>query len=181
MTARYRAYQSFVLEIQSSEDCRLPEPGGQAMFERARKITGRHAAATARRVTLALSAILLAAPAWAQAPGTVAPRDDNTTVLHLVERSERMVKRDRLTAELRVEASDADPARLQAEINRRIATTTPRCCIWSSVASGWSSAIGSPPSCASRRATLIPHGSRPRSTGAWRRRWSAPKRPPRSP
>src|SRR6266851_1877277 len=107
MTARYRAYQIFVLEIQSSEDCRLPEPGGPAMFERARKITGRHAAATARRVTLALSAILLAAPAWAQAPGTVAPRDDNT-------------------AELRVEASDADPARLQAEINRRMATALER-------------------------------------------------------
>src|SRR5713226_6290284 len=99
MTARYRAYQSFVLEIQSSEDCRLPEPGGPAMFERARKITGRHAAATARRVTLALSAILLAAPAWAQAPGTVAPR---------------------------VEASNADPARLQAEINRRMATALER-------------------------------------------------------
>src|SRR6266851_8728058 len=124
MTARYRAYQSFVLEIQSSEDCRLPEPGGPAMFERARKITGRGAAAPL--ATLALGAILLAAPAWAQAPGTVAPRDDNTTVLHLVERSERMVKHDRLTAELRVEASDADPARLQAEINRRMAAALER-------------------------------------------------------
>src|SRR5258708_37093427 len=126
MTARYRAYQSFVLEIQSSEDCRLPEPGGPAMFERARKITGRHAAATARRVTLALSAILLAAPACAQAPGTVAPRDDNTTVLHLVERSARMAKRDRLTAELRVEARGADAAPLQAQIHPRMPTAPPR-------------------------------------------------------
>lgn len=97
------------------------------MFERARKITGRDSAATARRVTLALSAILPAVPAWAQAAGTVpAPRDDNATVLRLVERSERMVKRDRLTAELRVEASDADPARLQAEINRRMAAALER-------------------------------------------------------
>ncbi|HEX7968270.1 MAG TPA: SIMPL domain-containing protein [Stellaceae bacterium] len=74
-----------------------------------------------RFAILAFSAALL--PALAQAQ-TVAPppkRDENGTVLHLTERSERMVKRDRLTADLRVEASDADPARLQAEINRRMA------------------------------------------------------------
>ena len=96
------------------------------MFEQARKITGRRTAATARCTAPLLSAILLAAPAWAQAPRTSPPRDDSATVLRLVERSERMVKRDRLTAELRVEASDADPARLQAEINRRMAAALER-------------------------------------------------------
>lgn len=91
------------------------------MFERVRKITRRGVAATARRVALALSAMSLAAPALAQDPGIVPPRDANATALHLVERGERMVKRDRLTAEIRVEAENADPARLQAEINRRMA------------------------------------------------------------
>ncbi len=37
-----------------------------------------------------------------------------------------MVQRDRLTASLRVEANDADPARLQAEINRRMAAALDR-------------------------------------------------------
>ena len=96
------------------------------MFEWARKIIGRGATATARRVTPALCAMLLAVPTWAQTPGAVPPRDDSATVLRLVERSERMVKRDRLMAELRVEASDADPARLQAEINRRMAAALER-------------------------------------------------------
>jgi len=96
------------------------------MFERAWKITRLGAATRACRATLALSAMLLAAPAWAQTPGVVPPVDDSATVLHLVERSERMVKRDRLIAELRVEASDADPARLQAEINRRMAAALER-------------------------------------------------------
>ena len=70
---------------------------------------------------LAFSAALLPAITQAQTAAPPPKRDENATVLHLTERSERMVKRDRLTADLRVEASDADPARLQAEINRRMA------------------------------------------------------------
>jgi predicted secreted protein len=89
------------------------------MFERSPKITG--AAAAACAAMLALGVTTPAPAAWAQAAGA-APSDSNATVLHLVERGERMVKRDRLAAELRVEACDADPARLQAEINRRMAT-----------------------------------------------------------
>lgn len=77
------------------------------------------------RMMLALSAVVLATPAWAQAPSSTPP-SDGATVLHLAERSERMVKRDRLAAELRVEKSDADPARLQAEINRRMAMAVER-------------------------------------------------------
>ena len=56
------------------------------MFERAWKITRLGAATRACRATLALSAMLLAAPAWAQTPGVVPPVDDSATVLHLVER-----------------------------------------------------------------------------------------------
>ncbi len=76
-----------------------------------------------RLLILALTvatAALLPALAPAQTP-TPPERDENVTVLHLTERGERMVKRDRLIAELRVEADDPDPARIQAEINRRMA------------------------------------------------------------
>lgn len=50
-----------------------------------------------------------------------APATEGVTVLHLSAEAERMVPRDRLRAVLRVEGADADPARLQAEINRRMA------------------------------------------------------------
>ncbi len=72
-----------------------------------------------RPVILALAAALLPALASAQTAAPAA-HEENATVLHLTERGERMVARDRLTADLRVEASDGDPARLQAEINRRM-------------------------------------------------------------
>lgn len=75
------------------------------------------------RLSLALAAALfsLCLPALAaEAPG------DTATVLHLSERAERPVVRDQLRAVLRVEASDSDAARLQAEIDRRMAAAVAR-------------------------------------------------------
>jgi uncharacterized protein len=75
------------------------------------------------RLSLALAAALLSLslPALAaDAPG------DSGTLLHLSEQAERPVARDQLRAMLRVEASDADAARLQAEINRRMAAAVAR-------------------------------------------------------
>ena len=59
---------------------------------------------------------LLALPARAAEP----PAADGT-VLHLSEQAERPMARDQLRAVLRVEGTDSDAARLQAEINRRMA------------------------------------------------------------
>ena len=89
------------------------------MFDEAREFTR-------LAVALALSVLVaaMAAPALAETPPPTG--NDATTVLHVVARSERMIKRDRLTAELRVEASNADPGRLQAEINRRMAAALER-------------------------------------------------------
>lgn len=75
------------------------------------------------RLSLALAAALwsLSMPALAaEAAG------DGATLLHLSEQAERPVARDRLRAVLRVEASEADAARLQAEINRRMAAAVAR-------------------------------------------------------
>jgi uncharacterized protein len=60
-----------------------------------------------------------APPALAQAPA--APLPENATLLHLSEPAQRLVPRDQLRAVLRVEAVDADAAKLQAEIDRRLA------------------------------------------------------------
>jgi predicted secreted protein len=68
-------------------------------------------------LSLALAILFaLALPARA----AVAP-SDAATLLHLNERAERPVARDQLRAVLRVEASNGDAARLEAEINRRMA------------------------------------------------------------
>lgn len=58
-----------------------------------------------------LAALLVAFPARA---------DEPKTVLHLNQVAEHAVARDRLTIELRTEASGADPRLVQAEINRRM-------------------------------------------------------------
>jgi predicted secreted protein len=49
-----------------------------------------------------------------------AARDDGGTVLHLGEFAERILRQDRLTVNLRVEASGPDASRVQGEINRRM-------------------------------------------------------------
>jgi predicted secreted protein len=75
------------------------------------------------RLSFALAVMLLsvASPALAaEASG------DGGTVLHLSEQAQRPVARDRLRAVLRVEGSDSDAARLQAEINRRQAAAVAR-------------------------------------------------------
>lgn len=62
---------------------------------------------------IAILAIALSSPVLAADP---AP-----TVLHLDQTAEHTVTRDRLTIELRAEATGTDPSRVQAEINRRMA------------------------------------------------------------
>jgi predicted secreted protein len=76
------------------------------------------------RLLAALALALISLPASAQAPG--APPADNATLLHLTEQAQRLVTRDRLRLVLRVEAVDADAARLQAEVNRRMAAAVAR-------------------------------------------------------
>src|SRR5215469_991106 len=68
----------------------------------------------------ALIIAFAAMPAHAQAPPNP-PLAENATLLHLSEPAERHVARDQLRAVLRVEAVDADAAKLQADINRRLA------------------------------------------------------------
>jgi uncharacterized protein len=64
----------------------------------------------------------VAMPVLAQAPpAPSAPLPGNATLLHLSEPAQRLVARDQLRAVLRVEAVDADAAKLQADINRRLA------------------------------------------------------------
>lgn len=69
------------------------------------------------------AALMLATPAGAPAQ-TAEP--GMTTVLRLVESAQRAVKRDRLRAELRVEAAGAEARSVQAEINRRMAAALER-------------------------------------------------------
>ena len=69
----------------------------------------------------ALMLTLAAAPALAQAPSASPPLPENATLLHLSEPAQRLVARDELRALLRVESVDGDAAKLQADINRRLA------------------------------------------------------------
>jgi uncharacterized protein len=72
-----------------------------------------------------IAALMIAAvaiPALAQTPAAPnPPLPENATLLHLSEPAQRLVARDELRAVLRVEAVDADAAKLQADINRRLA------------------------------------------------------------
>jgi uncharacterized protein len=74
------------------------------------------------RVRLAMMvSLLLSLPAAAQTPLPMpGARDDGSTVLHLGEFAERTLRQDRLTVQLRAEASGPDAARVQSEINRRM-------------------------------------------------------------
>jgi uncharacterized protein len=60
----------------------------------------------------------LATPVWAQP----APPPPGGTTLTLSARAEKALPRDRLHADLRVEAAGSDPVQVQAEVNRRMAT-----------------------------------------------------------
>lgn len=76
------------------------------------------------RLILAVALGLLPALAAAQTPSPPVP--DNATLLHLGEQAQRMVTRDELHAVLRVEAADADAAKLQAAINKRLQAAVAR-------------------------------------------------------
>lgn len=76
-----------------------------------------------RRLIFAFCVLLLAAPAAAQ---TAAPRDDGTTVLHIGDFAERVLRQDRLTIQLRAEVTGPDAARVQGEINRRMTAALER-------------------------------------------------------
>jgi len=66
---------------------------------------------------IAIVSALAAGPALAQpAPSS----DDDSTVLHLSESAQRTVRQDRLTVEMRAEATGPDAARVQAAINKRM-------------------------------------------------------------
>ena len=76
-----------------------------------------------RKFFIGLIALMAhAAFAVAQAP----PAPSNATVVHLTETAERNVPRDRLRVELAVEVTDADAAKVQAEINRRMTAALAR-------------------------------------------------------
>lgn len=64
----------------------------------------------------------LAGSANAQTP----PAQSNATVLHLTETAERSVPRDRLRVQLAAEVTDADAAKVQGEINRRMSAALAR-------------------------------------------------------
>lgn len=75
--------------------------------------------ALTRGIYATLIFAVTSAPVLAQAP--VASVPENATLLHLSEPAQRLVARDQLHAVLRVEAVDADAAKLQADINHRLA------------------------------------------------------------
>jgi uncharacterized protein len=77
-----------------------------------------------KRLVVPLAVMLAPGPAFAQAP--VAPLPENATLLHVSEPAQRLVPRDQLRAVLRVEAVDADAAKLQADIDRRLAAALAR-------------------------------------------------------
>ncbi|MGH6969059.1 MAG: SIMPL domain-containing protein [Stellaceae bacterium] len=77
-----------------------------------------------RVVAIAAALIALVAPAWAQ-PAPPPPTPAGTT-LTLSAHADKTLPRDRLHAELRVEAVGANAAQVQAEVNRRMAKALAR-------------------------------------------------------
>jgi predicted secreted protein len=78
-----------------------------------------------RRFALPFAVLLLASAASAQTAAPV-PGEDGTTVLHLSEFAERVLRQDRLTIQLRAEVTGPDAARVQSEINRRMTAALER-------------------------------------------------------
>lgn len=70
--------------------------------------------------------LLAVTPVAAQSLPDARSTDANATVLHLTETAQRNVPRDRLRVELAAEVTDADPAQVQAEINRRMSAALAR-------------------------------------------------------
>ena len=71
-----------------------------------------------RTLLCAITALALLAPASALAADTAAP--PGVTVIHLTERADRLMARDRLRAGLAVEVTGPVAQQVQAEINRRM-------------------------------------------------------------
>lgn len=84
----------------------------------------RTATSSARRRLVALA--LLTAPLFLLAPASgqtaeATATPETGTELHLSETAQRRIARDRLRAVLQVQAEGGDPAKIQAEVNRRMA------------------------------------------------------------
>lgn len=76
------------------------------------------------RILFPLLAFGLAAPIWPAAFATDAvttPASEIGTEVHLVQRAEKRLPRDRIHVTLRVEVEGAEPAKVQAEVNRQMA------------------------------------------------------------
>jgi predicted secreted protein len=73
-----------------------------------------------------IAAALAVATLVGAGPGAAAPRDSTPdldyTILHLSESADRAIRRDRMRAQLRVEATGANAKQVQADINRRMAS-----------------------------------------------------------
>src|SRR5436190_10177438 len=68
--------------------------------------------------TLAIAVLMIGHPASAASQDT----DQGLTVLHLSESADRAIRRDRLRAQLRVEATGSSAKQVQVEINRHMTT-----------------------------------------------------------
>jgi uncharacterized protein len=79
-------------------------------------------ASPARRGALvaALIVILCAGSRPAGAASSEPPPDAGLTVLHLSESADRQIRRDRLRAQLRIEATGASAKQVQTDVNRRM-------------------------------------------------------------
>jgi predicted secreted protein len=73
-----------------------------------------------------VTCLLVAWTVGGQFPALAQDADQRATVLHLSETAERMVMRDLLRVELRVEETGADPRSVQSAINRRMAAALDR-------------------------------------------------------
>jgi len=70
---------------------------------------------------LATIALAPAIPPARAADAAVGSDEQSGTVIHLVQRAEKQMPRDRIRVTLRVEAEGSDPAKVQAEVNARMA------------------------------------------------------------
>ena len=76
--------------------------------------------------TIAALLLMIAMTAARPAIAQTAPTPPNASLLHLAETAQRNVPRDTLRANLAADVTDADPAKVQAEINRRMTAALAR-------------------------------------------------------
>src|SRR5260370_38065169 len=80
----------------------------------------RSSVARRRIIVAALALIIFFCARPAGAASSEPPPDAGLTVLHLSESAARAIRRDRLRARLRVEATASNAKQVQADINRRM-------------------------------------------------------------